>query len=108
MGALMQNPLHLSSIVLLELLRGPSPVMRLVGRVIERTDGKMILNDGPVWSTTQQMLKDGLVESAPAPANTRPSVTPAGRKTPVYYKLTPAGLKRAEEVKAVLQALLAP
>ena len=86
--------------VLLALGRGPAHGYAIIRDIEERTDGRLSVRSGTLYTMIQRLSEDGLVEDAPAPDD--PAVD--GRRR--YYRITPLGRRAARAEAQRLSELL--
>lgn len=97
----MTSIINAKTALLLELLRGPDGVAKLVERVAARSQRQVVLTLGCSYPALKDMEADGLVALDRVPG--------AGRSGPpaLRYTITPAGRELALQQRAGLQALFA-
>lgn len=86
------------------LIHGEGYGLELIERVNDRTDGRVVLNQGTVYPALRALEREGFVESY----ESEPMPERGGRPR-VYYELTPAGRRAAQEQReATLNLLIGP
>lgn len=87
--------------VLLALGRGPLHGYAMITDIEERTEGRVSVRSGTLYTTIQRLQEDGLVEDAPPP---RDQDTDSRRK---YYRITALGRRTAAAEAERLTELVA-
>lgn len=94
--ALSNGGLSSKGALLQALTRGEGYGLELIERVKERTQRKVVLTQGTVYPALRALEKEGLVESY----ESEPLPERGGRPR-VYYRLTAAGHRAAQEQREV-------
>jgi DNA-binding PadR family transcriptional regulator len=98
----MTTPVVTRTALLLALGQGPGYGLELIGRVRDRTGGRVRLAESRVYPALLDLAQAGMV--------TATQVTPGARRggrARTYYELTPAGFAAAEEDRSALALLVA-
>jgi PadR family transcriptional regulator, regulatory protein PadR len=85
---------------LLQVLTYPGYGLDLIERIRRRTGGRVAMHQGSVYPALRQLEGEGLVR-----CRTEPTGVGRPRK---YYELTVKGVRAAEQVRALLAAMLGP
>ncbi|PTL82158.1 PadR family transcriptional regulator [Vitiosangium sp. GDMCC 1.1324] len=99
----MDTPLSTRTAILTVLIHGRSYGLEIIEKVRERTEGKILLNEGSVYPALKALEREGLVrsfEGEPLPER--------GGRPRRYYALTGEGLRAAHEQKPAMPGLLRP
>lgn len=97
----MDAPVSAKAALLQALLDGESYGAELIARVKHRSAGKFILGMGSVYPALRDMEHEGLLKVSAEETTTR------GGRPRIYYRLTAAGRRLAEEHRQVVRALFA-
>lgn len=99
----MDTPISARTAILMSLMGGRGFGLEIIQRVRERSNGKIILNEGSVYPALKALERDGLLRSydgEPLPER--------GGRPRRYYELTGEGRRVATEQRVALLNLLQP
>ena len=99
----MDTPISARTAILMSLIGGRGFGLEIIQRVRERSNGKIILNEGSVYPALKALERDGLLRSydgEPMPER--------GGRPRRYYELTGEGRRVATEQRTALLNLLQP
>lgn len=99
----METPISARTAILMSLIGGRGFGLEIIQRVRERSNGKIILNEGSVYPALKALERDGLLRSydgEPMPER--------GGRPRRYYELTGEGRRVATEQRTALLTLLQP
>jgi PadR family transcriptional regulator PadR len=99
----MESPITARTAILTVLISGESYGLEIIGRVRDRTNGAIVLNEGSVYPALKAMEREGLLRSFEG----EPLAERGGRPRR-YYALTAEGLRVAKEQQTALIGLLKP
>ncbi len=99
----MDTPISARTAILMSLIGGRGFGLEIIQRVRERSNGKILLNEGSVYPALKALERDGLLRSydgEPLPER--------GGRPRRYYELTGEGRRVATEQRVALLNLLQP
>ncbi|HZH75764.1 MAG TPA: PadR family transcriptional regulator [Archangium sp.] len=99
----MDTPISARTAILMSLIGGRGFGLEIIQRVRERSNGKILLNEGSVYPALKALERDGLLRSydgEPMPER--------GGRPRRYYELTGEGRRVATEQRVALLNLLQP
>jgi PadR family transcriptional regulator PadR len=99
----MDTPISARTAILMSLMGGRGFGLEIIQRVRERSNGKILLNEGSVYPALKALERDGLLRSydgEPMPER--------GGRPRRYYELTGEGRRVATEQRVALLNLLQP
>ncbi len=99
----MDTPISARTAILMSLIGGRGFGLEIIQRVRERSNGKIVLNEGSVYPALKALERDGLLRSydgEPMPER--------GGRPRRYYELTGEGRRVATEQRTALLNLLQP
>jgi PadR family transcriptional regulator, regulatory protein PadR len=99
----MESPITARAAILAVLISGRRYGLEIIGRVRDRTNGSIVLNEGSVYPALKAMERDGLLRSFDG--ETLPE---RGGRPRRYYELTAEGFRVAKEQHTALIGLLQP